>query len=84
MVQLRAIETGLPILQSSNMGFTCIIEPDGSIINTLPQFEQNFLTHSLDLKSINTIYKKVGDLIILISLILILINLAIKRYYLKS
>ena len=24
MLQIRAIETGLPILQSSNMGFTCI------------------------------------------------------------
>lgn len=83
MLQFRAIETGLPILQSSNMGFTCIISPRGSIIKTLPQFEQNFLTHTLNLTFINTIYNKIGDIFILLSLGLILIQLIVKKFSLK-
>ena len=84
MLQIRAIETGLPILQSANMGFTCIIEPTGKILTMLPQFESNILTHTLNLYTINTLYLKLGNLIIYISLIIILIQLIVRKNYFKS
>ena len=83
MLQFRAIETGLPILQSSNMGFTCVIDSTGLIVKSLPQFKQTYLNHSLELSSIHTIYNKIGNLVVLIGLLFILIELLIRRVKLK-
>ena len=81
MLQIRAIETGLPILQSANMGFTSIINHKGTIVKSLTQFEQNFLTHKLQISSIDTLYNKIGDLIVLIGLLFIIIDWISKKIF---
>ena len=75
ILQIRALETGRPILQSANMGYTTAIDPNGKIIKILPQFKQDNLNINLSLTKINTPYIIVGDIIIYISFALLLLKL---------
>jgi apolipoprotein N-acyltransferase len=43
MVQMRALETGRYIIRDTNNGVTAIIDPDGDITASVPQFERTVL-----------------------------------------
>ncbi|MBP9723062.1 MAG: apolipoprotein N-acyltransferase [Gammaproteobacteria bacterium] len=44
LAQMRALETGRPVIRSTNNGITAIIGADGKIIKQIPQFETAILT----------------------------------------
>ena len=79
MLQIRAVEVGLPILQSSNMGFTCAVGPTGKVIRSIKQFEETFITYRCYLNSIETYYRKVGNIILSISFIFLFFNIALLK-----
>ena len=83
MLQIRAIENGRYILQASNMGYTCVIAPNGSIMNQIDQFNQTSLNTQLNINIINTPYILFGDFIIGLSLIFILLGV-IRKLNLKA
>lgn len=39
IARVRALETGRPMLRSTNTGMTALVRPDGSVAGVLPQFE---------------------------------------------
>lgn len=43
IARVRAIETGRPMLRSTNTGMTAVVQPDGSVSGVLPAFEQGVL-----------------------------------------
>ena len=43
IARVRALETGRPMLRSTNTGMTALIQPDGSVEAVLPAFEQGVL-----------------------------------------
>jgi len=40
---VRALETGRPMLRSTNTGMTALVQPDGRVEAVLPAFEQGVL-----------------------------------------
>jgi apolipoprotein N-acyltransferase len=47
LARMRALETARPVVRSTNNGITAIINPNGKIIQQLPQFEANVLTDQI-------------------------------------
>ncbi|ATE58661.1 apolipoprotein N-acyltransferase [Thauera sinica] len=43
IARVRALETGRPMLRSTNTGMTAVVEPDGSVTGVLPEFERGVL-----------------------------------------
>lgn len=43
IARARALETGRPMLRSTNTGMTAVVQPDGSVAAVLPAFEQGVL-----------------------------------------
>ncbi len=43
IARVRALETGRPMLRSTNTGMTAIIRPDGTVLDVLPEFQRGAL-----------------------------------------
>ena len=43
IARVRALETGRPMLRSTNTGMTAVVQPDGSVVAALPAFERGVL-----------------------------------------
>jgi apolipoprotein N-acyltransferase len=71
IARMRALETGRPLLRDTNTGVTAIIEPDGSLQATLPQFEAAALTGVVQPMVGMTPYARVGNWLI-VSLLFIM------------
>lgn len=61
IARVRALETGRPMLRSTNTGMTALVQPDGSVAGVLPQFEGGAL--QLDVRGYQgmTPYARWGD-----------------------
>jgi apolipoprotein N-acyltransferase len=72
MTQLRAIETGRPILRTDNAGLSAVIDHRGRLIALSPQFQQSVLQATVQPISGSTPYVRFGNwpIIILISVML--------------
>ena len=46
MARMRALETGRYVLRATNNGITAIVNPEGAIMESLPQFKQGILEGS--------------------------------------
>ena len=75
MARMRAKETGRYLLRATNTGITAIIEPDGSLQKSIPQFEPGVLTGTIAPATGQTVYARIGDLPLLILLVLSLAGL---------
>lgn len=61
IARMRAREFGKPVLRATNNGITATINPDGSVRQRLPQFQQAVLVDTVPLSSGRTWYARFGD-----------------------
>lgn len=61
IAQLRALETGRPMLRATNTGMTAIIDADGTVRATLPPFTTGVLTGEVTARGGATPYTRFGD-----------------------
>ena len=59
--QMRAIETGRPVVRSTNTGVTAAIAPDGRVTSRLPWFTHGILTTEVTPMQGMTPYARVGN-----------------------
>ncbi len=61
IARVRAIEAGRYLLRSTNTGISAVIAPDGSVEQTIPQFETAVLTATVRPLAGSTPYARLGD-----------------------
>jgi apolipoprotein N-acyltransferase len=79
--QMRAAETGRPVLQASVSGITAVIDPDGSVHDTTKLFESAIVTASVRTTTGQTLYVRFGDWVVLLCAIAMVVVtvIAIRR-----
>ncbi len=65
VARARALETGRPMLRSTNTGMTALVQPDGSVSAVLPEFEQGVLRAEVRGYAGMTPYARWGDRLVL-------------------
>lgn len=73
---LRAIESGRYLLRSGNCGISAIISPKGEILNAEYSKNEAVLSQTVYYTTQNTLYTRLGDVIILPSLIILAAGIA--------
>ena len=68
--RLRAIETGRWVVQASPTGFSEFVTPDGDVIDRTAVSEQAVIRHTVELRSGETWYVRLGDRPFIVVLIL--------------
>jgi len=63
--QMRALETGRPMLRSTNTGATAVIGPDGRLLSALQPYTRNVLTASIQGYQGQTPYILLGNSLVL-------------------
>ena len=63
--QMRALETGRPMLRATNTGITSAIGHDGRVLVELPWFTQGLLEIEIAGRTGNTPYIRMGDVLVL-------------------
>ena len=63
--QMRALETGRPMLRATNTGITSAIGHDGRVLVELPWFTQGLLEIEIAGRTGNTPYVRMGDALVL-------------------
>jgi len=61
IARMRALETGRPMLRSTNTGMTAVVRPDGSVAGVLPAFTQGALRLDVQGYAGLTPYARWGD-----------------------
>lgn len=77
--QLRALETGRWVLQASNGGPSALIDPDGTIVDALPEQATGVLAGRAGLRDGATPYMHAGDTPLLLAMLAALLTSAWKR-----
>ena len=72
LTKIRAVELGLPLARVANTGISMLISPYGEEIIKIPLNKEGVKTTKLMSRLDETIYKKFGDYIFIISILLIL------------
>jgi len=62
IAQVRALESGRPMLRSTNTGMTAVVRPDGSVAAVLPAFETGALVTEVRGYTGMTPYARAGNL----------------------
>ncbi len=70
--QMRAIEQGLPMMRSANTGVSAMIDPLGRITESLPLGQAGFIDAELPSAQSATIYSRIGDNPVLLTLLALL------------
>ena len=85
-IQYRTIETGLPLIRSTNKGFSVLVNPIGKVIAEIPKDELGFIDIKIPKKIEPTIYSKYGDFpfIIFIALSIIILYILEKKYLIRE
>jgi apolipoprotein N-acyltransferase len=78
--QMRAIETGRPMLRATNTGATAVIDPKGTVLAQLPPFQRGVLTTSVQGYAGLTPYVRFGNAsIVLLAFVLLLAARLLRR-----
>ena len=72
LTKIRAVELGLPLARVANTGISMLISPYGEEIIKIPLNKEGVKTTKLMSRLDETIYKKFGDYIFIISILFIL------------
>ena len=70
--QMRAAETGRPVLQASVSGISAVITPDGTVHDTTELFERTIVDGTIDTTTGETPYVRFGDWIVALSALVLL------------
>ena len=70
LTKIRAVELGLPLARVANTGISVLISPYGEEIIKIPLNKEGVKTTKLMSRLDETIYKKFGDYIFIISILL--------------
>ena len=82
--KIRAVEFGIPVIRVANTGFSGLVGPYGKVLQKLNYNEEGLLSFKLINKINDTIFKKYGDYIFFILMILtFIVNLLFKKAFLK-
>ncbi|BDM65644.1 apolipoprotein N-acyltransferase [Shewanella sp. NFH-SH190041] len=77
IARMRAVELGRPLLRSTNNGVTAVVDYQGNIIASLPQFEAGVLTAKVPLVRGMTWFNRLGEWpILMFSVCLLILTLA--------
>jgi apolipoprotein N-acyltransferase len=80
IAQMRALETGRPMLRATNTGVTAIIAPDGRIVASAPEFTTTQVSGEVRGYQGSTPYIVVGNFgLLALALAMLLIPLAVAR-----
>ncbi len=78
IARMRAVELGRPLLRATNNGVTAVVDDQGNVIKSLPQFEAGVLTAEVPLVTGMTWFNKLGQWPVL-ALAVVLMALSIAR-----
>ena len=70
--QMRAIENNVPVLRAANTGISALIASDGRLVKTLGADETGYLAGLLPYGTGSTLYRTIGDSILLLFAALLL------------
>ena len=80
ITRMRALETGRPLLRTTNTGITAIVAPNGKLQALAKQFEVQVLTGTIQPMSGATPYVRIGNIPVIVILILILgVTMLVKK-----
>lgn len=79
IARVRALETGRPMLRSTNTGMTAVVRPDGSVAAVLPEFQRGVLHAEVRGYQGMTPYARWGDRVALAGAVLALAGLLVFR-----
>ncbi len=89
MSTFRAVENGLTIFRQTGQGVSMVSDPYGNVLNRIDTFEEpvsqfvGIQKVTVPVKSVNTLYPKLGDIlgnIMLVGLLLLFIMMLVTRY----
>ncbi|MDX1676997.1 apolipoprotein N-acyltransferase [Arsukibacterium sp.] len=81
IARMRAREFGKPVLRATNNGITATINPDGSVRQRLPQFQEAVLSDTVPLSAGRTGYARFGDWPLALCCLLIFVLAGLRRSY---
>ncbi len=81
MAAYRAIEQGHSILRSTRFGLSGAITPYGEMLSQMSSFDNNnkIMISQLPVKGITTVYSKIGDIVVYMSIAFILLFLLYRK-----
>lgn len=79
IAQMRALETGRPMLRATNTGMTAVVAPDGAVLAVLPPFSRAALVAEVQGYTGSTPYVRWGNWPVLLLSALLLLAAAITR-----
>lgn len=74
IARMRAVENGRWLLRTTNNGVTGIVDPDGKVTASLPQFEEGVLRGQISVMQGRTPYSHVGHWPVLVVLLLVFVG----------
>jgi apolipoprotein N-acyltransferase len=77
MARMRSIENGVPLARSANTGITMLVDQFGRIIGKKELYTRTFLTGTLNVGRIPTLYTRLGDWPVTASLIIVLLGMGL-------
>ncbi|HED12769.1 MAG TPA: apolipoprotein N-acyltransferase, partial [Gammaproteobacteria bacterium] len=84
MARMRSLETGRPMLRAANTGPSAIIDANGRVIASSPQFVTTVLTGKLQPRSGLTLFMRTGSTPLLLGLLALVLLVLARRLLQKS
>ena len=83
-IRFRAVEEGLPLIRSSNMGFSGMVDPFGKVVNSVESKTNSFIELKI-LEGVDTFYSKYRYRVVYFLIaILLIIGYLIQIYFKKN
>jgi apolipoprotein N-acyltransferase len=86
MARLRTIENGVPLARAANTGITMLVDQYGRITKKTEIYTRTFLSGDLSVYRVPTLYSKIGDWPVLVSIFIVLVaaGLFVARKYTRQ